>query len=89
MKEHLGQNFSRYFVAILARILLAAAFPKIGIAGFVWIALAQLLIAPVTSAKFSSGLRRFAASQCQGRLEKVLSPVPNCNAVENRPPFST
>jgi apolipoprotein N-acyltransferase len=46
-KRFLGEIFihSGYLVAILAGLLLAAAFPKIGIAGFAWVAPALLLFA--------------------------------------------
>jgi len=36
---------SRYLLAVLAGLLLAASFPKIGIAGFAWIAPALMLAA--------------------------------------------
>ena len=46
-KRFLAEIFIRsgYLIAILAGILLAAAFPKIGIAGFAWVAPALLLFA--------------------------------------------
>jgi apolipoprotein N-acyltransferase len=46
-KIFLNELFIRsgYLVAILAGFLLAAAFPKIGIAGFAWVALALILFA--------------------------------------------
>jgi len=46
-KRFLGEFFIRsgYLVAILAGLLLAAAFPKIGLAGFAWIAPALILFA--------------------------------------------
>jgi len=46
-KRFFGEIFIRsgYLIAILAGLLLAAAFPKIGIAGFAWVAPALLLFA--------------------------------------------
>jgi apolipoprotein N-acyltransferase len=46
-KRFLAEIFIRsgYLIAILAGLLLAAAFPKIGIAGFAWVAPALLLFA--------------------------------------------
>jgi apolipoprotein N-acyltransferase len=46
-KSFLNELFIRsgYFIAIIAGLLLAAAFPKIGVAGFAWIAPAFLIFA--------------------------------------------
>jgi apolipoprotein N-acyltransferase len=46
-KRFFGEIFIRsgYLIAILAGLLMAAAFPKIGIAGFAWVAPALLLFA--------------------------------------------
>ncbi len=45
LKQFLANPWSRYVFAALAGLVLAAAFPKIGIAGFAWIAPALLLAA--------------------------------------------
>src|SRR5476651_1102429 len=72
-KRFLGEIFIRsgYLVAILAGLLLAAAFPKIGVAGFAWVAPALLLFAahkksPADAfrAGYAGGISFWLASLC-------------------------
>ena len=62
---------SRYLAAVLAGLLLAAAFPKIGIAGLAWIAPALMLAAALGKRGWESfrlgyvaGLAYYLASLC-------------------------